>query len=312
LDAASGNLNAAWNDGTFPRYYLNTLHALTGKPLLVSEFYMTAMQNRSGNKNNSGIFPTVETQTERVTGFRNSMELLLRTPFVVGADWFQYYDEPTHGRGDGENFNFGLVDIHDRPYESLTRAAASLDLVPLKTRKYPARAHASQGVPPAPRVPLGQFKPLLALKSWDRERGFVPPVSQFPIADLYVCWDKSALFVGLYAQDYAEKVFYRDGVIPECDRAQWLVSPGTSGKVIHARLGPGGSAGCDEPAVELASVSGEYMNTRNIAALRLPAAAFGKAQFKPGDEIELSSTYFSHARGDRVEWKGKLTLRGGK
>lgn len=36
-------------------------------------------------------------------------------PAVVGMDWFQYFDEPTHGRDDGENFNFGLVDIHDQP-----------------------------------------------------------------------------------------------------------------------------------------------------------------------------------------------------
>jgi len=48
VDAASGNLNAAWNDGTFPRFYLDTLHALSGKPVFVSEFYLAAQQNRSG------------------------------------------------------------------------------------------------------------------------------------------------------------------------------------------------------------------------------------------------------------------------
>src|SRR5262249_48298533 len=42
LDVASGNLNAAWNDGTFPRFYLDTLHALTGRPIIASEFYMAA------------------------------------------------------------------------------------------------------------------------------------------------------------------------------------------------------------------------------------------------------------------------------
>src|SRR5439155_1479490 len=34
VDTASANLNASWNDGTFTRYYLDTLHALTGKPVL--------------------------------------------------------------------------------------------------------------------------------------------------------------------------------------------------------------------------------------------------------------------------------------
>ena len=51
------------------------------------------------------------------------------------------------------------------------------------------------------------------------------------------------------------------------------------------------------------------MNTRNIAALELPAKLFGKVRFKAGDTIELSSTFFTHCRADRVEWKGKFTLR---
>ena len=38
VDAVSANLNAPWNDGTFARFYLETLHALTGKPVLIGEF----------------------------------------------------------------------------------------------------------------------------------------------------------------------------------------------------------------------------------------------------------------------------------
>jgi len=32
VDAASSNLNASWNDGSFARFHLDTLHALTGRP----------------------------------------------------------------------------------------------------------------------------------------------------------------------------------------------------------------------------------------------------------------------------------------
>src|SRR4029078_8568648 len=39
VDIVSTNLNASWNDGTFAKSYLDTLHDLTGKPILVSEFY---------------------------------------------------------------------------------------------------------------------------------------------------------------------------------------------------------------------------------------------------------------------------------
>ena len=312
VDAVSMNLNAAWNDGTFPRFYLDALHALSGKPVIVSEFYMAARQNRSGNKNDSSTFPVVTTQKERAAGFRNTVEALLRTPYVVGADWFQYYDEPTHGRFDGENYDFGLVDIHNRPYEPLTAVAQTLDPTLIKNEPQPARPDASLGVPPAPRHPLGHFIIRRALADWDRERGFVKSVSQFPVADLYVCWNRQAVYLGLYAQDLTEVEYYRNKIVPEVDRAQWIVSPGRTNQPIHVRLGPGGPPVCDEPALRIVNLAGEYMNTRNIAAMELPAKLFGKTEFKPGETIEFDSTFFTQARADRVEWNGKFTLRNQK
>src|SRR5665213_928035 len=71
VDVISMNLNAAWNDGSFPRFYLDTLHALSGKPIYVSEFYMSAAQNSTGDKNDCSTFPVVTTQKERAAGFRN-------------------------------------------------------------------------------------------------------------------------------------------------------------------------------------------------------------------------------------------------
>jgi len=54
------------------------------------------------------------------------------------------------------------------------------------------------------------------------------------------------------------------------------------------------------------------MNTRNVAALELPAKLFGQERFKSGDTINLASTFFTHCRSDRVEWKGKFTLKDGR
>jgi hypothetical protein len=235
---------------------------------------------------------------------------LVRIPYVVGADWFQFYDEPTHGRYDGENFNFGLVDIHDRPYESLTSTASALDLIALKNRPVVARLDASSGVPPAPRDPFGQFEPTLALKSWDRERGFVKPVSEFPLSDLYVCWNKNAIYLGLCAQDVVEDTFYRDKIVRAGDRAEWRVSISGSSKPIRGRIGAGLEPVVDEPAVRLVNISGVNGNLRNIACLELPAKLFGHERFKPGDVIEFDSTLFTHCRAYRVDWKGRFALRG--
>lgn len=308
VDAVSSNLNASWSDGTFARFYLNTLHALTSKPVLVSEFYLAAMENRSGNKNNHGVFPVVATQKERATSLQHTLHALLKTPYVIGADWFQYHDEPTHGRGDGENFNFGLVDIHDQPYESLTSTAAALDLVGLKSQPMVPRLDASQGVPPAPRNPLEQLTPNFALQHWDRERGFVKPISEFPTADLYVCWSKQAIYLGLYSQDIVEEAFYRNKVVPKNDRAEWAISVGRSGKPIRTRIGAGVEAIVNEPSVRIVNLSGLNLNVRNIVVMEMPAKLFGKTRFQAGEVIELSSTLLTHCQAYRVEWKGKFVL----
>ena len=150
---------------------------------------------------------------------------------------------------------------------------------------------------------------MLALKNWDREAGFVKSVSQFPLADLYLCWDKKALYLGLYSQDVIEEGFYRNKQMPEIDRAEWIVVLVEVNKTIRARIGAGAGPVCDEPAVRIVNLSGVNLNTRNVAALELPAKLFGKDRFKSGDTIELSSTFFTHCRAYRVEWKGKFDLR---
>ena len=43
-------------------------------------------------------------------------------PELVGTHWFQWADQPSTGRFDGENYNIGLVDVTDRPYADLVGA----------------------------------------------------------------------------------------------------------------------------------------------------------------------------------------------
>jgi hypothetical protein len=308
VDAVSSNLNASWNDGAFLRCYLDTLHALTGKPILVSEIYLAAMENRSGNKNSQGVFPVVATQKERADGWRNTLRDLLQLPYVIGADWFQYRDEPRHGRDDGENFNFGLVDIDDRPYEEVTSATATLDLNVLKARPRPGKLDASGGVPPAPRDPTGQFEPMRALKHWDRQRGFVKPVSEFPLADLYLCWSPQAVYLGLYSLDIIEEAYYRSRSVPKNDRPLWVVEASGSASV-RARLGAGREPIVSDPQVRVQNLSGLNLNVRNVAIMELSAPRLGRERFQAGDTLEFSSTLQTHGRAYRVEWRGTFTLR---
>jgi hypothetical protein len=227
---------------------------------------------------------------------------------VVGADWFQYYDEPTFGRADGENYSFGLVDIHNQAYEDLVETAAGLDLTAHRIQRRPPRPDAARGVPPAPREPFATFEPHLAFKTWDRERGYVKPVSKLPMADLYVCWSPEALYLGLYAQDVVEQDCYRDTRVPEVDRAEWTVQAGTPRRTIRARIGAGAPAVVSEPAVRLVHLSGVELTTRCIAAIELPASWFGRPAFRPGDRIDFASSFLTHCRVYRTDWRGRFRL----
>jgi len=55
-------------------------------------------------------------RAEKYEYFINSC---INNPFIVGAHYFQYLDQPTAGRGDGENFRCGFLTICDRPYTQI-------------------------------------------------------------------------------------------------------------------------------------------------------------------------------------------------
>ena len=308
VDVISTNLNAAWNDGTFPRFYLDTLHRLTGKPILVSEIYMAANENRTGNRNSRGVYPVVATQAERAAAARKTLEAVARLPYVVGVEWFQYYDEARHGRPDGENFNFGLVDINDRPYEALTEAIASFDAGVAHAAPPVVRPDATGGIPPAPADPFANLAPTMALKHWDRERGFVPPASPLPMADLYACWSPAALHLGMYCLDIVEAPYYRDGRVPKADRMRWEVRWAGRQTPVRAWLGAAREPLVNDASLRLENMSGVDLNVRNAAVLELPARLFGKSEFRAGDSVDIDSTLDTHCGSSHVAWKGRYVL----
>lgn len=310
VDVVSTNRNAEWNDGVLARFFLDTLHALSGRPVAIGEFYMTATENRSGNRNTSANFPVVRDQEERARGFLTTARTLASLRYVVAADWFQYYDEPTHGRGDGENYNMGLVDIHNVPYEEITAASASLDARRLHGAPSAPRRDVRGGVPPAPPNPLAFPRAKEGMRSWDRERGFVPCADRRPLADLYLCWDEEAVYAGLCAMDPPEDGFYRDKRIPQADRTLWTLTPGGRGPAVRVRLGGGPAPATSGPAVTVVDMSGGGMAVERIAAVRLPAALFGRQRLRAGERIVLRSEWTSFARAYGASWSGAFVLAG--
>lgn len=94
-------------------------HDLTKKPLLVTEFSFRAMDSGMPNTYPPPLLiqPNVATQKDRADKFERCATTWMAQPYFLGYHWFQYMDEPNAGRsGDGENGNYGLVNIEDDPY----------------------------------------------------------------------------------------------------------------------------------------------------------------------------------------------------
>ncbi|MES2459077.1 MAG: hypothetical protein V4671_00740 [Armatimonadota bacterium] len=85
--------------------------ALSGLPVLIGEFHYGV----EGRGLTASLIGTMS-QHERGLAYRHFLENLAALPQVIGAHWFQWVDQPSTGRYDGESYNIGLVDITDIPY----------------------------------------------------------------------------------------------------------------------------------------------------------------------------------------------------
>ncbi len=206
VDAIATNYNVDAGDGWIAPYYFAGLHALTGgKPVLVSEWFFAADENRTGNRNN-GHLMTVRTQAERARGAAAAARRHAAEPDVVGLHWFQYYDHPKGGRDpDGEDYDFGLVDIDDRPYEALVDALTATN----------ARLAALHADPPHPcrggggafAIPRANIDPGdRSLVDWPKERALVPGLvaapGEVPFGDAYLSWNARGLALAVIGMDY--------------------------------------------------------------------------------------------------------------
>jgi hypothetical protein len=97
---------------------LKKIDELTGLPIIIGEFHF----GTPGRGLSPGLRQTIS-QEERGVAYRYYVENAVAHPSLIGTHWFQWWDQPSTGRGDGENYNIGLVDVTDRPYRELIDAA---------------------------------------------------------------------------------------------------------------------------------------------------------------------------------------------
>jgi hypothetical protein len=88
------------------------------KPVVIGEFHFGALDRGMFH---TGLVPT-KSQEERAQAYERYVRSGLEHPQIIGTHWFQYGDQATTGRGDGENYQIGLLNIVDTPYAETIEA----------------------------------------------------------------------------------------------------------------------------------------------------------------------------------------------
>ncbi|HPG38247.1 MAG TPA: hypothetical protein PLP19_01630 [bacterium] len=102
-----------------PAAQIQEINRQLGLPTLIGEFHFGALD--------AGLPATgighVQNQAARGQAYRYYIEDAAANPWCVGAHWFTLYDQSALGRGDGENYNIGFLDVCNNPYVELVSAA---------------------------------------------------------------------------------------------------------------------------------------------------------------------------------------------
>lgn len=334
VDVIATNYDLDGPDGWLAHYFFDGLAALTGKPILVSEFFCAAMENRSGNKN-TGHLLKVRSQEERALAVQKALQNFARCPYIVGTHWFQYYDEPTGGRPDGEDYNMGLVDIYDRPYAEVVACFERTNSLLPQLHAQASRSRMQE----APFVMIPQASGMIdvtdaSLTDWDKDRtlmpGFAGQAPYVPFADIYLTWHRNGLYLATIGMDYMNPadVCY-DDTFPLSETYQLHLLVFMRGQAYHfaihfmpeeAMFAPDAATNArgsivmtpylyaysaDGKAQPLSGATAQHLKAespRISCEARFASELFGVPAFIKGMRMQMNIVVISHYRGQEMFW----------
>ena len=88
-----------------------------GLPMIIGEYHFGTVDRGMAQS-----LWQVNSQQERGVAYRYYTERAYSHPGLIGTAYFQWADQDLTGRFDGENYNCGLVDVTDRPYQHQVEA----------------------------------------------------------------------------------------------------------------------------------------------------------------------------------------------
>lgn len=125
IDVVSVNYYGTW---TPSQKSMQDWERWSGKPLIITEFYVKAED--SGLANQSGAGWIVKTQQDRGLFYQNYCLGLLKSKSCIGWHWFKYQDnDPTYTKADPSNndANKGIVGNDYKVYQSLLNQMKELN-----------------------------------------------------------------------------------------------------------------------------------------------------------------------------------------
>jgi hypothetical protein len=326
VDVIAVNYNVDSPEGWIAPYFFDGLRRLSGgKPVLISEWFYAARQNRSGNRDN-GHLMTVETQAERGRGAAAAAANFARIGEILGIDWFQYYDYPQGGRADHEDYDFGLVDNDDRPYEKLVTALGQAN------HALPA-IHAAAVAPRIGTriiVPKASIDPAhSSLIDWPKPASLLPPL-QGPrggvaFGEVYLTWSDQGLAFATIGQDYYDlDLLAYDGPFPLSEAYHVEIDvdagagqrrlvlyfippgPGKGGSPMRVKLCAGPAV--DNRCAEVPGAQALYFGAdqpRVVAEALLPWSALGRDAAPASRRIKLAVSGQSWYRARWMSLSGR-------
>lgn len=243
VDVIATNYNVDSPDGWLAPYFFDGLKRLApDKPVLISEWFFAAHENRTGNLNN-GHLMTVRTQAERAVGAAQAARNFASFPAILGLHWFQWHDHPLGGRDDGEDYNFGLVDYLDRPYTRLIEALsdANREIASVHARSSHVAARGEANTIPKAAIVVGDK----SLVDWPKPQslrlGVEAGPDEIPFGEFHVAWHESGLSLALIAMDYYDPMILAIGdsfPMEEAFRVDLGVDAGAGPRRLALRIVP--------------------------------------------------------------------------
>ncbi|MBR4205872.1 MAG: beta-galactosidase [Clostridia bacterium] len=128
-----------------PTSMIESFSSLVGKPVMIGEFHFGALDRGLDATGIRGV----TSQAERGAAYRHYMQKAAAHPMCLGAHYFTLNDQAYLGRFDGENYQIGVVDVTQKPYEEFVAGIVRThrEIYDIAEGKKPADARKAEEIP---------------------------------------------------------------------------------------------------------------------------------------------------------------------